>query len=186
MDESTPNEVTQLLVGWRRGNERARDRLLTLVYDELHRRAEFYMRGERSDHTLQPTALVHEAYARMVNMELTLQDRAHFFSIAAGTMRRVLVEYSRAHGSAKRGGDAIRVALDPDELPATADTRDLVDVDRALTRLQELDDRQGQVVELHYFGGMSYLEIADTLQMSPATVGRAMRYGKAWLRRELS
>ena len=186
MDDSTPNEVTQLLVDWRGGNDQARDRLLTLVYDELHRRAEHYMRGERPNHTLQPTALVHEAYARMVNMDLTWQDRAHFYSIAARTMRRVLVEYARARRSAKRGGDAVRVALDPEQLPATAAVWDLVDVDRALTRLQELDERQGQVVELHYFGGMSYLEIADTMQMSPATVGRAMQHGKAWLRHELA
>jgi RNA polymerase sigma factor (TIGR02999 family) len=186
MDTAHRTPITSLLIEWRRGSELAGERLLHLVYRELHQIARRRMRNERADHTLQPTALVHEAFVRMVDVEVSWQDRAHFFNLAARIMRRILVDHARAHRRIKRGAGAIKVSLvDPDLIEAVPPT-DLLDLDRALQSLQALDDRQSQIVELHYFGGLSYIEIATVMEMSPATVGRYMRHAKAWLHHALT
>jgi RNA polymerase sigma factor (TIGR02999 family) len=176
--------VTDLLLRWRKGDEEALEELMPLVYEELRRLARLKMRGERRDHTLQPTALVHEAFARLVDLKLDWQDRAHFLSMTARLMRRVLVDHARAHRAAKRGGGAIKVSVH--ERDAAAEPAvDLLALDQALARLREQDARSARVVELHYFGGLSYREIANVLELSEATVDRDMRFARAWLSREL-
>lgn len=179
-----PASVTQLLLRWRGGDETALDSLLPIVYEELRRLARLQMRNERPGHTLQPTALAHEAYARLVDLELDWQDRAHFLSMAARLMRRVLVDHARVRNAAKRGGGAFRVTLD-EALGATEPDLDLLVLDEALSRLHDRDERPAQVVELHYFGGLTYTEIAEVLAISEATVDRDMRFARAWLHRSL-
>jgi RNA polymerase sigma factor (TIGR02999 family) len=180
-------EVTGLLRAWGEGDLVARDRLMPLVYTELRRRAATYIRRERIDHTLQPTALVNEAYLRLVGQERVVwQDRAHFFGIAAQMMRRILVDYARGRGRAKRFAAAIRVELD-DRIPA-AEPRDceLLLIDRALTELTAVDPRQGQIVELRYFGGLDEGEVAAALGVSRSTVTREWRIAKGWLYRRIT
>lgn len=157
---------------------------MPLVYERLRRLARAQMKGERRDHTLQPTALVHEAYARMVDLELPWRDRVHFLSMAARAMRRVLVDHARAQRAAKRGGGRVKVSLH-EEHAATPSVVDLVDLDLALERLRGQESRPSRVVELHYFGGLSYNEIALELEISEATVDRDLRFARAWLGREL-
>ena len=179
-------EVTSLLAAWRDGDPQAPGRLMPIVYDELRRLATRSMKRERPDHTLQPTALVHEAYLRLVKADVSWQDRTHFMSVAARVMRRILVEHARARKARKRGGDDTRVTL---SAPIEAAQPDLVDVlllDEALDRLQAYDARQAQVVELSYFGGMTYPEVGATLGISEASVHRSLRHARAWLRRELT
>lgn len=179
-----PSAVTGLLQAWRRGDREALDRLIPLVHDELHRLAAGYMRGERPDHTLQTTALVNEAYLRLVDADVDWQDRAHFFAVAATTMRRILVDHARAKGRRKRAG--IKVSLD-DAAVVTPDASDeMLALDEALTRLAERDERPARVVELHYFGGLTYDEIAEVVGVSAATVHRDLRLARAWLYREMS
>lgn len=178
-----PNSVTRLLLKWREGDEVALGELLPLVYDELRRLARLQMRGERQDHTLQPTAVVHEAYARLVDLELPWQDRTHFLCMAAQLMRRVLVDYARAHQAEKRRG-GIKVSLH-DAAAVTEPRYDLIAVNEVLERLRREDERLSRVIELHYFGGLSYLETAETLGLSAATVDRHMRFARAWIRQEL-
>ena len=179
-------DVTGLLRRWRDGDSEAMDRLVPLVYDELRRVARRYLRGEAPGHTLQTTALVHEAYLRLVKAEIPFQDRVHFFAVAANTMRRILVDHARAGRSAKRGGGATRLPLETAlQRPAAPET-DLVEIDDALRRLEREDERKGRVVELHFFGGLGYEEIAELLGISPSTVRWDMRIAKAWLRRELA
>ena len=177
--------ITRLLLKWRMGDQQALDELVLLVYDQLHRLAEIQMRGERAGHTLQPTALVHEAYFRMVDLDLPWQDRAHFLSMAARTMRRILVEHARARSAEKRGHGVVFVSLEEagwaSELPA----KDLLDLDEALKRFGEIEERAGRVLELYYFGGLSYKEIAEALGISTATAERDLRLARAWLLREL-
>ena len=185
MTESDRSDVTALLGDWRNGEQRARERVLELLYDELRGLARHHMRGERVDHTLQPTALLHEAYQRLVNVELDFESRSHFVSMAARTMRRVLVDHARARAAGKRQGQ-LRVTLpDADQLPAATSPCTVIDLHLALERLHDVDERQADALELHYFGGLRYDEIASALGTSEATVGRDIRHGKAWLRHQL-
>jgi RNA polymerase sigma factor (TIGR02999 family) len=175
--------VTALLRAWRSGDPTALDRLIPLVYAELHRLAEGYMRGERPGHTLQATALVNEAYLRLVHAEVDWKDRAHFYAVAATTMRRILVDHARAQGRKKRAG--ARVSLEESVLVAPDREADLVVIDEALTRLAANDARAARAVELHYFGGLTYDEMAEALGVSAATVDRDLRFAKSWLYREI-
>lgn len=179
------SELTQLLFEWREGNAAALDRLIPLVYAQLRQLASRQLRSERRDHTLQPTALVHEAYTRLVDAEIDWIDRAHFFAVAARTMRRVLVDHARSRQRAKRGGNAIRVTLDDALAIETGNADDMLALDAALTRLQERDARKADVIQLHYFGGLTYDEIAAALEISAATVDRDLRMARAWLHAEL-
>jgi RNA polymerase sigma factor (TIGR02999 family) len=175
--------VTALLLAWRAGDQTALDRLMSLVHDELHRLAQRCMRGERPDHTLQATALVNEAYLRLADADVDWKDRAHFFAVAATAMRRILVDYARGRGRKKRAG--VMISLDESVLIAPDREAELLAIDDALTQLAGHDERAARVVELHYFGGLTYDEIAEALGISAATVDRDLRFAKAWLYREL-
>jgi RNA polymerase sigma factor (TIGR02999 family) len=176
--------VTALLHAWRSGDAASFDRLMAVVYPELRAIAARHLSGEAEGHTLQPTALVHEAYLRLVGSEIEWEDRKHFFAVAARAMRRVLVDHARARRREKRGGDAIFVTLD-DQLALEASGVDLVALDEALDRLAEHDERKARAIELHFFGGLSYDETARALDVSAATVDRDLRMGKAWLLHQL-
>jgi len=181
-----PSEITQLLEDWSGGDEAALKKLFPLVYPELHRLASAYMRRERQDHTLQTTALVHEAYLRLVGQQnVRWQTRAHFFAVAARVMRNILVDYARGRGRAKRG-DGLR-GLPLSDVAVMSDERadELLAVNRALDTLTSLDPRKSKVFELRYFGGMSVEEAAEAVKISPATVTRDWRMARAWIRREL-
>jgi len=183
----SPGEVTQLLVDWSNGNRAALDRLTPLVYEELHRLAHRHMRLERPNHTLQTSALVNEAYVRLVDQRnLHWKNRAHFFSIASKLMRRVLVDLARAHHRTKRGSGALAVSLDEAAIVSRERAAELVALDDALTSLAEIDPRKSQVVELRFFGGMSVEEAAEALGVSPITVKRDWSTAKAWLYRAIS
>jgi RNA polymerase sigma factor (TIGR02999 family) len=182
-----PGAVSRLLQAWGRGNLEARDDLVPLVYRELRRRAGAYLRQERPDHTLQPTALVHEAYLRLIGQErVSWQNRARFFGVAAQMMRRILVDHARAHRAAKRPGHDLKVTLD--ERLGVAQPRDceLLLLDQALDELNNLDQRQGQIVELRYFGGLSEQEVGVVLSLSRATVTREWQMARAWLYRRMT
>ena len=181
----TPGEVTRLLVAMQEGQPDAEARLLPLVYDELRRLAASYLRRERPDHTLQATALVHEAYIRLAGQQGTWQNRSHFFGIAAQLMRRVLVDHARAHCAEKRGSGGIKVPLDEALLLSSAESRELLDLDEALSRLAQIDPRQARVIELRFFAGLSLEETAHVLNCATRTVTRDWRMAQAWLRREL-
>jgi len=186
MSEASEN-VTQLLIDWSRGNKEALDRLVPVVYDELRRQAARYLRRERVGHTLQTTALIHEAYLKLVDQRnVHWQNRAHFFGIAAQLMRRILVDHARTRKRAKRGGSDIRVSLGEATATAAAKDLDIVALDQALDRLAEIDPQQSRVVELRYFSGLNVEETAEVLGISPATVKREWRIAKAWLHREIS
>jgi RNA polymerase sigma factor (TIGR02999 family) len=181
-----PSEFTQLLGAWREGkDETALDRLMPLVYDELRRLAARRLDLERTGHTLQPTALVHEAYVRLVEGEVSFNDRAHFFALAARIMRRVLVDHARARISDKRGGGRANITLREGSAAVDPETIDLLALDEALSRLGELDPRMARVIELHYFGGLTYAETSTALCISEATVDRQLRLAKAWLAEQL-
>lgn len=179
-------EITQLLSAARDGDEAAIARLAPLLYDELRRLAGAQMKGERANHTLQPTALVHDAYLRMIGLEMPYVDRHHFFAMAAKTMRRILVEHARAKGREKRGGGRIQVPLSHVEgaangaSPAEVST-DLLALDEAMNRLAEQDPRRAEVVELFYFAGLTSGEIAQGLDISETTIKRDLRFARAWL-----
>jgi len=180
------SQVTELLRAWSDGDQSALDRLMPLVEEELRKLARAYMRRERKDHTLQATALVNEAFVRLVDARgLAWQDRAHFIGVSARLMRRVLVDHARARGYAKRGGALQRVTLDGAPLVAPAPAIDLVDLDRALEALAATDRRKSRVVELRYFGGLSVEETAEVLHVSADTIHRDWRLAKLWLLREL-
>lgn len=180
-------EVTRLLVECRGGDEKALEALLPIVYDELRRLASHYMKSERQGHTLQPTALVHEAYAKLVVLDMGWRDREQFFKAAAQAMRRILVDHARAKRSAKRGGGVAPLSLEEVAVaPGSAPAADLLDLDRALSDLATRDQRKAGVIELHYFGGLSFDEIAKALGISRATVDRDMRMARAWLHAALS
>jgi RNA polymerase sigma-70 factor (ECF subfamily) len=178
--------VTELLLAWSEGDSSALDQLAPLVYQELHRLARYYMGQERPGHTLQATALVNEAYLRMVDVNrMRWQNRAHFFAVSAQMMRRILVEFARRRHRDKRGGDLPRVTLD-EAMGVSADQEtDLVALDDALGTLAAMDPRLGQVVELRFFGGLSVEETAEVLKVSAETVMRDWKTAKAWLLREL-
>jgi RNA polymerase sigma factor (TIGR02999 family) len=184
MSSVQSNDVTQMLLEWRSGNEEALDRLMPLVYDELRRLANRYMRSERPEHTLQATALVNEAYLRLVDMKVSWQDRAHFFAVAARLMRRLLVDHARANQRAKREGGP-QVSLDDALEVSSKPALDLVALDEALTRFATFDPRKAEIIELHFFGGLSNEEVAEALGISRATVQRDLRLAKAWLSHEL-
>lgn len=185
MSSAPSRKVTQLLLKWRGGDQQALNQLMPLVYDELRKLAGHYMRSERSQHTLQPTALVNEAYLRLVEMRVSWQDRAHFFAVAARLMRRMLVDHARANQRVKRKGEGPRVSLDDvPELSLESDMN-IVVLDEALTRLAAVDPRKSEIVELHFFGGLKNEEVAETLGISRATVQRELRLAKAWLNHEL-
>jgi len=184
---ATPDQgVTGLLQAWGAGDSAALDRLLPVVYDELHRQAQRHLRRETPGHTLQTTALVHEAYLRLVDQrQAHWQNRSQFFGIAAQLMRRILVDHARRHHAAKRGGSAIPVPLEEGEMAAAESGVDLVALDDALNRLAALDPQQARVVELRYFTGLGIEETAQALGISPATVKRDWAMARAWLKREL-
>ena len=181
-----PEEITELLLAWRQGDEAARDALAPLVYQELRRLARRHMGGEQPDHTLQPTALANEAWLRLIDVHrVQWQDRAHFFAVASRMMRRVLVDAARARRSRKRGGGAQDVTLDSRVNLGIPQNVDVIALDDALAGLERLDARKCQVVELRFFGGLSGEETAEALGVSPATVARDWTFARTWLRREL-
>jgi RNA polymerase sigma factor (TIGR02999 family) len=181
-----PGEVTRLLLAWREGDRDALDRLIPIVYAELHRMAERYLRGERPGHTLQPSAIVNEAYLKLLGRQgANWQNRAHFFAVAAQSMRRILVEHARRRDTKKRGGQGARYLLDTVVMTEPRAV-DLIAVDDALVKLGELDAEQGRVVELRFFGGLTEEETAEALEVSPATIHRKWLLAKAFLHRELS
>jgi RNA polymerase sigma factor (TIGR02999 family) len=183
---SAPTEITQLLEDWSEGDDAALTKLFPLVYRELHRLASAYMRRERQDHTLQTTALVHEAYLRLVGQQnVQFQTRAHFFAVAARVMRNILVDHARGRGRAKRGEGQPSLPLGDVAVMSDERADELVAVNTALDGLTAIDPRKGRVFELRYFGGMSIDEAAETLKVSPATVTRDWKMARAWLRREL-
>jgi RNA polymerase sigma factor (TIGR02999 family) len=183
---SGQSPVTTLLLDWRQGNKDALDQLMPIVYEELRRLADRHMRGERQEHTLQTTALVHEAYARLIDVDVPWQDRVHFFAVASRMMRRILVDHAKSRSRQKRGGGAVKVTLDAALAVSPQRSDDVLALDDALIRLTELDPRKGQIVELHFFGGLTYAETAEAIGVSPATVDRELRMAKAWLYRDLS
>jgi len=185
--ESTSKSVTQLLRDWSSGDLAARDQLMGVVYDELRRLAAYYLNRERPDHTLQPTALVHEAYLRLcAETEADWGSRAHFFGAASRLMRRILVDHARARLAMKRGGGRLRVSGIEGLSPAAGADIDLIALDEALNELAMLDPQQSQIVDVRFFGGLSVEETAEALGVSPATVKRDWTTAKAWLRRRLT
>jgi len=205
-DHPTTQPVTQLLVQWHQGDEQALARLTALLYDDLRRLAQGYLRRERADHTIQKTALVHEAFARLVDQRaIDWRDRSHFFALASRLMRGILVDHARARLAEKRGGGARAVSLDQlasrafgdDGLPADHTTptalqhldghtrEDVSAIDEALQRLEQIDARQAQIVEMRYFGGLTIEQTADAMGISDATVKREWMHARAWLRCEL-
>ena len=183
----TPGDITLLLAELQAGDAAAESRLVPLVYDELRRLARRYMRAERVDHTLQPTALVHEAYLRLAGQRKTSwQNRAHFFGVAAQLMRRILVDHARARQAEKRGGSDANVTFDEALVLKPAQNPDVLALDEALMRLAERDPRQSRIVELRFFGGLTEEEIAEVLGISPRTVKRDWTVARAWLYKEIS
>jgi len=180
-------EVTQLLADLCRGKQEVAPQLIPLVYEELRRLARHFMRLEGPGHTLQTTALIHEAYLRLVEQrETTWQNRAHFFAVAAQSMRRILVDHARASQTAKRGGNAEIISLDEEPIGFSQEkSGELIALDEALTRLADLSPRQTQIIELRFFGGLSVEETAEVLQIAPRTVKRDWRVARAWLHREV-
>ncbi len=188
MSTPPPSDVTALLLAWGRGESEARERLIPLVYAELRRIAAGAMAAERRDHTLEPTALVHETYLKLIRQaDVPWQNRAHFFGVAARLMRQVLVDHARVHGAQKRGGGEPRLTLDS-ALAAVAGRNEveLLALDDALTELSRIDEAQCQIVELRFFGGLSVPETAEALGISPATVKRDWAIARAWLFRRLA
>jgi RNA polymerase sigma-70 factor (ECF subfamily) len=182
-----PQNVTELLIGWSNGDREALDALMPVVYDELRRQASRYLRRERVGHTLQTTALIHEAYLRLIDQKnVHWQNRAHFYGIAAQLMRRILVDHARTKKRAKRGGSDIRVSLSKANIFAKGQDLDIVAIDEALERLARIDEQQGRIVELRFFSGLTVDETAEVLGISPATVKRDWSMARAWLHREIS
>lgn len=186
MDCRAPQDVTQLLIAWSNGDQAAREGLMSVVYEELHGLARRYMRRESPGHTLQTSALVHEAFLRLVDQQnVHWQNRAHFFGIAAQMMRRILVDYARSRNYAKRGGGVRALSLD-EGIVSDERSAEVVAVHEALEELAKIDARKCQIVELRFFGGLSIDEIAELLGVSEGTVRRDWRMAKTWLRREIS
>ena len=183
----SPKSITQLLIEWRDGDEKALDRLMPLVYDELNRLAHRYMRRERPGHSFQTNDLVNEAYLRLVDHKgMRWQNRAHFYAVAAQAMRRILVDRARSQGSVKRGGRIQLVGLEQADTAPEKQAADLIALDEALTELAAIDQRKAKIVEMRYFGGMSVEETAEALDVSAVTVMRDWSTAKAWLLRALS
>jgi len=187
MTTDSRKEVSLLLLAWSHGDQEALDKLLPLVYQEMHRLAHRYMSRERAGNTLQTTALVHEAYVRLVDGQgVQWENRAHFFAVAAKTMRRILVDLARARRNLKCGGGIQQVSFDGVSLASPEPSADMLALDEALVRLAALNPRQSQVVELRYFGGLTEEEVGEVIKTSPRTVRSDWRLAKAWLYRELS
>jgi RNA polymerase sigma factor (TIGR02999 family) len=188
MPEPHPDEITQMLIDLTNGNQEVVNEILPYIYDELRRLAGSYLRRERSDHTLQPTALVHEAYMKLVDQrQVKWQNRAHFFGIAAQVMRRILMDHARKHKAEKRGGDADKLPLEDEILVISHDSSSqLLALDEALKTLAELDPNKAKIVELRYFGGLSIEETAEVLGVSVPTINRQWRTAKAWLYSQLA
>ena len=188
MDTSSVSQqrVTELLAEWSHGDNAALAELTPLVYEELRRLAHHFMEGQRPDHTLQTTALVDEAYLRLADQtKPSWQNRAHFFAVAARAMRQILVNYARSNRAQKRGGGALKVELDEVAIISPEESKEIVDLHEALERLAALNSRKAQVVELKYFGGLNYDEMAEVLKISPVTVRRDWEFAKLWLYTEL-
>jgi RNA polymerase sigma factor (TIGR02999 family) len=186
MAESSTNHITQLLLAWSNGDESARERLVPIVYEELHRLAHRHIRRERPGHTLQTTALVHEAYVRLVGAKnLRWQNRAHFFAVSARVMRRILIDFVRTKHDLKHGGGALQVSLVDDLAVSPEPDADLLALDEALNRLKKLNRRQAEIVEMRYFGGLKEEEITEVLKVSLRTVQQDWRLARLWLYREM-
>jgi RNA polymerase sigma-70 factor, ECF subfamily len=184
---SGAQDITGLLLAWGKGNQQAFDQLVPVVYDELRRIARRYIDRESAGHPLQATALVHEAYIRLIDArQLHWQSRAHFFGVSANLMRRILVDYARSHNYLKRGGRAQHVSLDGDALLSPERVPDLIALDEALDRLAAVDARKSRVVELRFFGGLTVEETGEVLKLSPRTVQSDWSFAKSWLLRELT
>jgi RNA polymerase sigma-70 factor (ECF subfamily) len=182
-----PNEVTQLLIDWSNGDQAALDELIPLVHAELRRLARHYMAQENSAHTLQTSALINEAYIRLIDQQhMPWQNRAHFFGVAAQVMRHILIDHARKHCYAKRGGGARKVPLEEAMIVNDQRAEELVALDDALKDLAALDPRKSRIIELRFFGGLSIEETAEIMKISPVTVTREWRAARAWLRREMS
>jgi len=178
--------VTELLVDWSRGDQEAHDKLIPLVYEELHKLASRYLRRERTNHTLQTTALVHEAYLKLVDQKAAnWQNRAQFYGVASQLMRRILVDHARRHRASKRGGSYYKLTLDEALVSSEEKDAELLSLDEALERLAAIDPQQGRVVELRIFGGLTLEESAEALKISPRTARREWSMAKAWLRKEI-
>lgn len=187
MSERQPAEITQILLEWNDGNTEAGERLLPFVYKELKRNARFLMSRERSDHTLQPTALVHEAFLKLTELhEIKWQNRGHFYRFVSQLMRQVLVDHARSHAAAKRGSAAIHFSTDDLEIPAEERANSILNLDEVLDRLAKSDEQQAKVVEMRYFGGLKNSEIAEALGISERTVMREWQAARLWLYRELN
>ncbi|MBS1809122.1 MAG: sigma-70 family RNA polymerase sigma factor [Acidobacteria bacterium] len=187
MEPPLPPNITQLLVAWNQGNQGALTQLIPLVHQELHRLAHHYLAGERQGHLLQTTALVNEAYLRLIDaQQVEWQNRAHFFGISAHLMRQILVQFAREQQRAKRGGKGIQVSLSEVAHISTQKSPDLVALDDALSRLEQLDARQSRIVELRFFGGLSLEEAAEVLKVSVSTVRRDWRVAQIWLHQQLT
>ncbi len=186
--EQEEQNITQLLLAWKDGNQEALDKLMPFVYDELHRQAARFLRRERSDHTLQTTALIHETYLKLIDQrKVTWESRTHFFAIAANLMRRILVDYARSKKRDKRGGDLVLLPLEEAALIVNKEKNiDLMALDEALTKLGMIDERQARVVELRYFGDLTLEETAEALGISRSTAADEWAVAKAWLHRELT
>ncbi|MEW6738239.1 MAG: sigma-70 family RNA polymerase sigma factor [Acidobacteriota bacterium] len=184
---SMPTDVTDMLIKWSNGDQSVHADLMTVIYDELRKRAKQYLARERPGNTLQATALVHEVYLRLIKQnQVRWQNRAHFFGVAAQMMRRILVDHARSRQAEKRGGDGYRLSIDEAlEIPKQQDVQ-LIALDDALITLTQLDPRQSQIVELRFFGGLSVEETAEVLNISPVTVTREWRLAKMWLYRQLN
>jgi len=178
--------VTQLLQQWGSGNKAALDELMPVVYEQLRKLAGRCLRAERPDHTLRATALVNEAYLRLVDADVAWQDRVHFFAVSARLLRRILVDHAKAHNRDKRGGGAEKISLDEAVLVGPQATGGILELDEALQRLATHDQRKSELIELLFFGGLTYDETAAALDISPATVHRELKMAKAWLHRELT
>ena len=187
MDEASPNEITEQLIAWSKGDDAALEQLIPAVYQELRRMADHYLRGEDSGHSLQPTALVHEAYLRLIDQtKVEWQNRAHFFGVAAQMMRRILIDHAKAKHRVKRGGTAVKVMLDENVNFTQERASELLALDDALQSLARMDERKSRIVELRYFGGLTVEETAQVLGVSDKTVMRDWNLAKAWLYRELT
>ena len=187
MAGASPHEISRLLRAWSAGDESALNSLAPLVYDELHKLAHHYMRREEKGHILQTTAVIHEAFLRLIRSKSAdWQDRTHFFGICARLMRQILVDFARSEKSRKRGGEAVRLALEDAQGAAVSQDVDLLALDEALTRLSRVDARKGRTVELRFFGGLSVEETAEVMKVSPETVTRDWRLARAWLLKEMS
>ncbi|MGA7401607.1 MAG: ECF-type sigma factor [Candidatus Sulfotelmatobacter sp.] len=186
MDVSPDRQaVTRLLRQWSSGNKQALDQLMPVVYDQLRRLASNCLRAERPDHTLRATALVHEAYVRLVDSEVAWEDRVHFFAVSARMLRRILVDHAKSNNRKKRGGEFEQIPLDEAVLVGPRSDKGIVELDDALQRLAAQDQRKSELIELLFFGGLTYDEAAAALKISPATVHRELTLAKAWLYREL-